>query len=130
MGDYKTPVMRLAVPFVRYVSHHKEQQLQKNIICREYRSGFRDLPKLPAETLYGIGCINQTHLLIGVLEEVCQFIPVVSLQIFTATGISSTISNRMQQTTPMPHPVYSPYIDLLEIGGKALHILRYYEARR
>ena len=77
--------MRLAVPLGRYVPHRKEQQLEERIVGREYSPCLSDLPQLPVEALYGIGCVNQAPHLIGVLEEGGQLIPVV-LQLFTEAG--------------------------------------------
>ena len=67
--------MGLAVPFGRYVPHRKKQQLQKRIIGREHRPSLCNLPQLPVEAFYGIGCIDHPTDILWVVKHRDEMIP-------------------------------------------------------
>ena len=120
--------MGLAVPLGRYVPHRKEQQLQKRIICRKHRPGLCNLPQLPVEALYGIGCIDQAPHLVWILEEGCQLITVVPPALYCHRVLLAPF--RIERIQLLPCLILGiRLVDSLQIRGKALHALGDDEAR-
>ena len=120
--------MGLAVPFGRYVPHRKKQQLQKRIIGREHRPSLCNLPQLPVEAFYGIGCIDQAPHLVWIPKEGCELIPVVPSALHCRRVLPAPF--RIERIQLLPCLILGiGFVNLLEIRNKALHVLGDDEAR-
>ena len=71
------PVLPSASPFLRNIHHGKIQHFQQTVIRRKHGFCLGHLPKLAVKALDGIGRIDQTANLLGVLEIGAEIRPVI-----------------------------------------------------
>ena len=76
LGMNDAPVLPPSSPFFRNIHRSQIQHFQQTIISRKYRFGFGDLAQLAVKTLDGVGGIDQSAHLLGVLEIGAEIGPV------------------------------------------------------